>query len=507
MSVGSARTAAAPATDTAVAGRRVAVLNWKDPWHPDAGGAEVYAWQVARDLVTAGAEVTFVTARPDGQRADEVRDGIRIIRVGGRWSIYPRVLGWLARRRRQFDAVVDCQNGIPFFSPAVLPADVPVVCVIHHVHDRQFRLYFGPIIGRFGAWLEGPVARRVYRRGVTLAVSPSTAVAVRDRLRWAGPVVVVPNGADASSPPAGGGARDVQPRLVCVGRVTRHKRVDLVLDAVDQLRAQRPDLRLDIVGGGPDVATIRRQVDERGLTDVVTVHGHLPSAERDALLGTAWLHVAGSWGEGWGLVVVEAAAAGLPTVAFDVDGLRDAVRPGRTGWLVSEGEDPASNLAAGLDRALNCLAVPAEADRMAAECRQWSGAFRWADTGQRVRAVLGDLLTPRAVPWTAGNACLVVRTDQPERLLARVAPSCRRRDTSRSTSAVSGSWCREQTRRRCGGCWSGRASEMTTSASGTPARTNCSPEFRYGSADRLVDRSSRPRHTVRHGVPGGVAPA
>ncbi|MGC4818250.1 glycosyltransferase family 4 protein [Micromonospora sp. DT63] len=423
MSVGHSPAAAAPTTDAVVAGRRIAVLNWKDPWHPDAGGAEVYAWQVARDLVTAGAEVTFVTARPDGQPGDETRDGIRIVRVGGRWSIYPRVLGWLARRRRQFDAVVDCQNGIPFFSPAVLPADVPVVCVIHHVHDRQFRLYFGPLVGRFGAWLEGPVARRVYRRGVTLAVSPSTAVAVRDRLRWAGPVVVVPNGADAATPPVvGSGVRDPRPRVVCVGRVTRHKRVDLVLDAVDQLRAQRPDLRLDVVGGGPDVATIRRQVAERGLADVVTVHGHLPSTERDALLASAWLHVSASWGEGWGLVVVEAAAAGLPTVAFDVDGLRDAVRPGRTGWLVGEGDDPAGNLAVGLDRALDSLAAPGEAERMAAECRQWSGAFRWADTGRRVRAVLGDLLAPRRMPWAARNASLLVRTDEPESLLARVSP-------------------------------------------------------------------------------------
>ncbi|MEU7949501.1 glycosyltransferase family 4 protein [Micromonospora taraxaci] len=420
MSVGSSPVAAAPTTDVPVVGRRIAVLNWKDPWHPDAGGAEVYAWQVARDLVTAGAQVTFLTARPKGQRGDEVRDGIRIVRVGGRWSIYPRALGWLSRRRRQFDAVLDCQNGIPFFSPAVLPASVPVVCVIHHVHDRQFRLYFGPLIGRFGAWLEGPVARRVYRRCVTLAVSPSTATAVRDRLGWTGPVVVVPNGADADHPPRG--SRDEHPRLVCVGRVTRHKRVDLVLDAVDQLRSERPDLRLDIVGGGPDVETIRRQVDERGLNGVVTVHGHLPSAERDALLAAAWLHVSGSWGEGWGLVVVEAAAAGLPTVAFDVDGLRDAVRPGRTGWLVSEGEHPASDLAAGLDRALDSLATPSEADRMANECRQWSDAFRWSDTGRRVRAVLGDLLAPRSVPWASEDACLVVRTPDPNDLLARVAP-------------------------------------------------------------------------------------
>ncbi|WP_165944285.1 glycosyltransferase family 4 protein [Micromonospora sp. KC213] len=422
-----------PVTDT-VAGRRLAILNWKDPWHPDAGGAEAYAWRVARDLATTGAEVTFVTARGPGQSAEETRDGIRVVRRGGRWGVYPRVLGWLLRRRRRFDAVIDCQNGIPFFSPLVLPRGVPVLCVIHHVHDRQFRLYFGPVVGRFGAWLEGPVARRVYRDGVTVAVSPSTARAVRDRLRWSAPVVVVPNGADASPGAARERrARDPRPRLVCVGRVTPHKRVNLLLDAVDRLRVRRPDLCLDIVGGGPDVETIRRCAANRGLADLVTVHGHLPAVRRDALVDAAWLHVSASWGEGWGLVVMEAAAAGLPTVAFDVEGLRDAVRPGRTGWLVTEADDPAGELAEGLDRALDWLSVPGNAERMAAECRRWSGSFRWSGTGERVRDVLGDLLTPQALPGRARRAadrrvdvppdtCLLVRTDQPDDVLARIAP-------------------------------------------------------------------------------------
>lgn len=421
------RTAHLP--DAAVAGRRVAVLNWKDPSHPDAGGAEVYAWQLARDLAGAGAQVTFVAARPAGLPRGEVCDGIEIVRIGGRWTVYPRVLGWLLRRRRRFDAIVDCQNGIPFFSPVVLPRSVPVVCVIHHVHDRQFRLYFGPIVGRFGAWLEGSVARRVYRDGVTLAVSPSTAQALRDRLRWAAPIVVVPNGADAPTASAPGDAtasvsrsRAARPRLVCVGRVTRHKRVHLVLDAVNQLRGSRPDLHLDIVGGGPDVDVVRRQVTERGLANHVSVHGYLPAAERNVLVDAAWLHVAGSWGEGWGLVVLEAAAAGLPTVAFDVDGLRDAVRPGQTGWLVPDGTDPAGNLADVLDRALDELAEPDNAALMAAACRRWSESFRWAETGARVRAALGDVLAPRAVPWAPRTACLVVRTDAPEALRTRVAP-------------------------------------------------------------------------------------
>ena len=45
---------------------RVVIVNWRDPWHPEAGGAERYAWETARALVARGAAVTFLTARPAG---------------------------------------------------------------------------------------------------------------------------------------------------------------------------------------------------------------------------------------------------------------------------------------------------------------------------------------------------------------------------------------------------------------------------------------------------------
>ena len=91
------------------------------------------------------------------------------------------MLGWLLLRRllrrRSFDAVLDCQNGIPFFTPCVLPRRVPVLCVVHHVHTSQFALHFPAWLARAGQLLEGPAARLVYRRHTCVAVSPSTVTA------------------------------------------------------------------------------------------------------------------------------------------------------------------------------------------------------------------------------------------------------------------------------------------------------------------------------------------
>jgi len=77
------------------------------------------------------------------------------------------------------------------------------------------------------------------------------------------------------------------------------------------------------------------------------------------------------------LCVLEAAALGVPTVAYDVEGLRDAVRDGQTGWLVRDGEE----LADVVDRAVRELADPDRRDEVAAACRDWAALL--AGSGAR----------------------------------------------------------------------------------------------------------------------------
>jgi hypothetical protein len=134
------------------------MVNWRDPWQTVAGGAEEYAWQISRQLRDRGAEVAFVTSRENGQAARETRDGISLRRMGGIFTRYPLVLGWLLRHRRRFDVVIDCMNGIPFFTPLVVRRRTPVICVVHHVHDQQFFIHFPTWLATIGKILEGPVA-------------------------------------------------------------------------------------------------------------------------------------------------------------------------------------------------------------------------------------------------------------------------------------------------------------------------------------------------------------
>jgi glycosyltransferase involved in cell wall biosynthesis len=372
-------------------GLRVAIVNWRDPWHPSAGGAEQYAWQMALGLLGRGARVWFLTARAPGQSRFEVRDGVRVVRTGSQWTVYPRVLGWLAWRRRRFDAVVDCQNGIPFFTPWVLPRRVPVLCIVHHVHDAQFGVHFSPLLARVGRLLEGPVARWTYRRQACVAVSQSTVAAMRDRLRWTGPIHVIPNGllAGCFEHPAPTGGPDPEvPVLTWVGRLVAHKRVERVLDVARRLG---DGAVIEVIGRGPAAVPLAAAVTAAGLADRVRLRGFLPEADKRAAVAGSQLHLNTSQGEGWGLCVLEAAALGVPTVAYDVDGLRDAVRDGETGWLVPA-DQPIEDV---VERALKELADPLRRAEIAAACRSWARRFDWDSSASLLAELIGDAVRER----------------------------------------------------------------------------------------------------------------
>ncbi|WNV75877.1 glycosyltransferase family 4 protein [Geodermatophilus sp. DSM 44513] len=366
-------------------GSTLVVLNWRDRRHRSAGGAELYCERLARELAARGASVVLVTSRPADTPAREVVDGYTIRRLGRWWSVYPLALLWLLRHRSSVGAVVDSQNGIPFFSPLVTRRHTPVVLLVHHVHQDLFTRALRPLAARLARWLEGPASRRVYRRRPVVVLSPSGRTQVRRRLRFDGPVRVVPCGADTLGVR---GERSAAPRIVVVGRLTPYKRLDSLVDAMVDVQARLPDAELHLIGDGPARRELVARARETGAR--VVFHGRLSDARRDTLLSTAWLAVSASDGGDWAVSLVEANAAGVPVLARRVSGLRDTVRHGQTGWLV-DGEP--SVLAEAITRALVTLTDPAVARTFGQRARAWAARFTWARTAD---GVLQALDTERA---------------------------------------------------------------------------------------------------------------
>lgn len=380
-----------------LSGARVLVLNWRDTRHPEAGGAEQYMHQIARRWVRQGVKVTWFTARPEGMAAHEVIDGVQITRFGGRLSLYPLAALRLLRTRGKFDAVVDCQNGIPFFSPLFAGPGVPVVQVVHHVHQDQFSTRFSPPVAVVGRLLEGRMARRVYGSRAIVTVSPSTRLELRRRLGFRGPIFVVPNG--AIDVPAVTCPRDHDPTVVVVTRLVPHKRIDVLLGQIAVAASQVPRLRVEIVGDGPERRRLQGLAADLGLQATVTFHGYLPNEARDSQLSRAWLTTSTSAAEGWGCSIIEAAAWGVPCLALHAPGICDSVIDGRTGWLVDRPQDFGSALVTVLTE----LAEENRVEQITTACQRWARCFSWDRSAELLAGVVlkqAGAVTGRPFPFT-----------------------------------------------------------------------------------------------------------
>ncbi|WP_280243821.1 glycosyltransferase family 4 protein [Nocardia abscessus] len=388
--------------------REVLLLCWRDTGHPQGGGSERYLEQVGAHLAARGVKVTLRTARYPGAPRRERIDGIDISRAGGRYTVYPRALaaillgkiGLGSLRGVRPDAVIDTQNGIPFFATTVTKA--PSVVLVHHGHREQWPVA-GKLVGRVGWWIESRLSPRVHRRNQYLTVSLPSAEELAALGVDGSRIAVVRNGAEpvpVDAPTGAAETRTSAPTVVVLSRLVPHKQIEDALAAVARLRDRIPGLRLDVVGDGWWAGNLRDNARELGIADAVTFHGHVDERRKHELLARAWVHVLPSRKEGWGLAVIEAAQHGVPTVGYRSSrGLTDSIVDGATGILV----DDVAQLAEAVG---DLLDDPGARTVMGEKARARAREFSWEQTGIGVYEVLaaaarGEQVTGLIAPRTA----------------------------------------------------------------------------------------------------------
>lgn len=348
---------------------RVLFLNWRDERHPESGGAERYLTAVTEGLAARGHDVTVLTSGYPGAFPTESLNGVRYVRRGGRYSIYPRALVSQALGAHPADVVVDVQNGMPYLSPLV--RRVPVINLVHHVHREQWPVVFGPRVSRFGWWLESSLAPAVYRRAMYVAVSDSTRRDLIDVGVDPARITIIHNGTEV--PPQIETHRSDRPLVAVVGRLVPQKQIEIVLQSVADIAVDLPDVRLVVVGSGYWEGRLREQVRQLGIEARTTFTGYVSEAEKHRILAESWVHALPSLKEGWGLVVTEAGVHGTPTVAFaSAGGTSDSIVDGHTGVLVRGGQ-------AEFTAALRDLLINNDRrDLLSSQAEEWAGRFSWA---------------------------------------------------------------------------------------------------------------------------------
>ncbi|MEC4016154.1 glycosyltransferase family 4 protein [Streptomyces sp. H27-D2] len=346
--------------------RRIVFLARRDLGNPAAGGSELLVDRIADGLTAQGHQVTLLCGGPAAFR------DYRVVSAGGDAGHFLRARREFARQVGDCDLLVEVCNGMPYLAP--LWHRGPTLCLVNHVHTDLWRMRFPAPAARLGRRLEHWALADTHRGNLMVAVSGSTATALRDLGVPRSRIRLVHNGVEEPGPLL---PRAPEPLFLAMGRLVEYKRIDLLLRLWERVRPVTGG-RLVIVGDGPE----RGRLEAMAGPGVVFA-GRVSEAEKHRLLCQSWLLLHPSLVEGWGLVVMEAAARRTPAVGFDIPGLRDSVDDGVTGVL-ARGES--SFAAAWCALTLS----PARREAMGAAAGLRAARFRWSGTVRSFRAVAAE---------------------------------------------------------------------------------------------------------------------
>lgn len=147
---------------------------------------------------------------------------------------------------------------------------------------------------------------------------------------------IVPNGVDLSLVPDV--TENVPRTVISVGTLKARKCMDRTLEAFARLADEYPDAKLTIVGIGEMEEQLKSRIAELGLCDRVEMTGGLPHEQVIERMAKSDLFVLPSWGEGYGIVYIEAMAAGCISVGAVGEGIEDTITDGENGFLVPAGD-------------------------------------------------------------------------------------------------------------------------------------------------------------------------
>ncbi len=308
--------------------------------YPHPGGVNDHVRNQHEQMAALGHDVWIITSKYGRERESEGH----VIRLGTGWafpangSVGRVTLGMRFKHQarelleaHRFDVLHFHEPFVPFLSPTLLDAshqmdDGPINIATFHAFGGFSPSYW--VGRRFAGRLAGMIDGRI-------AVSGAARHFINRY--FPGDYAIIPNGVDLD---LYGRAqpfeelRDGTLNILFVGRLEERKGLIHLLRAYHRLRKRRVDARLLVVGAGPKAREYRRYIGLRGIRDVALL-GRVSDADKARYFASADIFCAPATGqESFGIVLLEAMAAGVPIVASDIHGYKNVVQRNVTGLLV-----------------------------------------------------------------------------------------------------------------------------------------------------------------------------
>ena len=317
------------------------------------GGLERYYDALARGLADSNS-VSYITREVDEEDPPGFRP-YRVIPVApnspfysarGNRRIWPTlrfgfgVFVHLLRHGRDYDVVQSAS--FPFFS--VIAARLAFALRRRHrpklivdwleVWPRDYWIaYTGAVFGRIGYAIQ-QACMRAPDQGVTYSAMHEARLGAHRApiLRLTGLAVEMPEAGDSSRAP------DAAPNIVFAGRHIPEKQASLIPAAIEEARRLDGTIEATIIGDGPERAEIAETIAERGLAGAIRLPGFVSDEELNQALQSASCLLLPSLREGYGLIVIEAAAYGTPCITIDApdNAAKELIASGVNGFVVAD---------------------------------------------------------------------------------------------------------------------------------------------------------------------------
>jgi glycogen(starch) synthase len=387
------------------------MLSWEYP-PVMVGGLGRHVHALATSLVAAGHEVTVVTRHAPDAPLEELREGVRVVRAPEDPPAFPLATDTLLAWTMAFNHSL---------TRAALHATATETFDVIHAHDWlvthtavTMRDHLGiPLVatihateaGRHQGWLPGELNKTIHTVEWWLGHEASRVIACSQYMRWeigrllelpADRIEVIPNGVDApvwrAAPQAVAAARARfaadGPLIGFAGRLVYEKGVQHLVHALPELSDRHPGLRVVIAGDGPHKEELQSEIHRLRLDGRVNFAGFVGS-DLPATFAASDAVVVPSIYEPFGMVALEAAAAGAPLAVSSTGGLAEIVKPGVTGVTF-----PAKNPEALAAAVAALLSDEPAARRMARQARAMVRArYGWAAIAARTAAAYADVVT------------------------------------------------------------------------------------------------------------------
>jgi len=348
--------------------------------YPHPGGVNEHVHHAYEAMRRMGHDVWIITSKYGKEREDEGR----VIRLGTGYAFPANgsmgrvTLGWRFKQQarellaeHRFDILHFHEPFVPFLSPTVLDQSQTVNIATFHAFGGFSPSYW------VGKWFAGRLNDKLHGR---IAVSGAARHFISRY--FPGEYRIIPNGVDldrfADAEPFEE-LRDGTINILFVGRFEERKGLTHLLQAYHRLRKRHVDARLLIIGSGPKQREYQRFVGLRQIRDVMFL-GRVSDDAKARYFASADIFCAPATGqESFGIVLLEAMAAGVPIVASDIHGYKNVVQRGIQGLLVEPKNHRA--LAAALYRLSNDEELR---HRMGEEGRSKAPEYAWDRVSEQI---------------------------------------------------------------------------------------------------------------------------